>query len=43
MLALTGGVQLAFEPAEDPMPKKGDGHLDWSAVRRVRIIAVVSP
>jgi hypothetical protein len=42
-VALTGGSLLTFVPVEDPMPKKGDGHLDWAAIRCVRIIEIDSP
>jgi plasmid maintenance system killer protein len=32
--------RLIFEPANDPIPKKADGGLDWTTVTIVRILAV---
>lgn len=32
--------RLIFEPANDPIPRKPDGGLDWMAVTVVRILAV---
>jgi proteic killer suppression protein len=32
--------RLIFEPANDPVPSKADGGLDWTAVTSVRILAV---
>ncbi|MCL5023937.1 MAG: type II toxin-antitoxin system RelE/ParE family toxin [Nitrospirae bacterium] len=32
--------RLIFEPADDPIPKKKDGGLDWSKVTKVRIFGV---
>ena len=32
--------RLIFEPANDPIPKKPEGGLDWTAVTVVRILAV---
>lgn len=32
--------RLLFEPAHDPIPRKGDGGLDWSHVTAVRILRV---
>ncbi len=33
--------RLLFEPANDPVPKKPDGGLDWTKVTAVRILEVV--
>ena len=32
--------RLIFEPADEPIPKKPDGGLDWEGVKLVRILAV---
>ncbi|OGW55328.1 MAG: killer suppression protein [Nitrospirae bacterium RBG_13_43_8] len=32
--------RLIFEPADNPIPKKPDGGLDWNKVTKVRIIGV---
>ena len=32
--------RLKFEPADNPIPKKPDGGLDWSQIRTVRILRV---
>lgn len=32
--------RLIFEPANEPIPRKPDGGLDWTAVTSVRILAV---
>ena len=32
--------RLIFEPANEPIPRKPDGGLDWTAVTTVRILAV---
>ena len=32
--------RLIFEPADNPIPKKTDGGLDWSKVTEIRIIGV---
>jgi len=32
--------QLIFEPADEPIPTKSDGGLDWNQVTAVRIIGV---
>jgi plasmid maintenance system killer protein len=34
-------LRLVFEPADEPLPAKNDGGLDWSRVRAVRIREVV--
>lgn len=33
--------RLVFEPANDPVPRKQDGGLNWTAITAVRIIGVV--
>ncbi|MHA1569671.1 MAG: type II toxin-antitoxin system RelE/ParE family toxin [Alphaproteobacteria bacterium] len=37
---LDGPFRLLFEPANDPLPVKADGGLDWSGVTAVRILGV---
>jgi len=32
--------RLIFEPADDPVPRKADGGLDWSGVTTVRVLRV---
>ena len=32
--------RLIFEPANDPLPRKPDGGLDWAAVTAIRILSV---
>jgi proteic killer suppression protein len=32
--------RLIFEPANDPVPRKSDGGLDWTQVTAIRILAV---
>ncbi len=39
-LRLVGGFRLLFEIADDPIPKKVDGGLDWRMVRSVRVLGV---
>jgi plasmid maintenance system killer protein len=41
-LNLSDGKRLIFEPAADPPPSKGDGGLDWTNVRSVRVIAILN-
>ena len=33
--------RLIFEPANDPVPRKADGGLDWTQVTAVRILDVI--
>jgi proteic killer suppression protein len=33
--------RLLFEPANDPIPRKSDGGLDWSGVTAIRVIGVI--
>lgn len=39
-LRLPDGLRLLFEVADDPVPRKSDGGLDWRAVRSVRVMGV---
>lgn len=36
-LNLTGGWRLVFAPANDPVPRRDDASIDWSAVTIARI------
>ena len=37
---LTGNMRLVFEAANDPVPTRDDGGLDWGSVTEVRILEV---
>jgi len=37
---LDGPYRLIFESADEPLPKKDDGGLDWTQITRVRILGV---
>ena len=37
---LDGPYRLLFEPANNPLPEKPDGGLDWSKVTEIQIIGV---
>lgn len=37
---LDGPYRLIFEPADDPVPTKDDGGLDWSRVTTIRALGV---
>jgi proteic killer suppression protein len=39
-LRLAGGRRLLLEVADDPIPRKTDGGLDWRQVRSVRVLGV---
>jgi proteic killer suppression protein len=39
-LDLDHPYRLIFEPADEPIPTKSDGGLDWNQVTAVRIIGV---
>ena len=39
-LDLVHPQRLIFEPADDPVPRKDDGGLDWERVTAVRILEV---
>ena len=41
-LRLHGGHRLVFEAADEPLPRRPDGGLDWAAVRRIRILEIVN-
>ncbi len=32
--------RLIFEPANDPIPRKDDGGLDWTKITAIRVLAV---
>ena len=40
-VGLTDNMRLVFEPANDPIPAKADGGLDWGHVTEVRIREVI--
>lgn len=35
---LDQGFRMTFEPANEPIPRKADGGLDWSQVTAIRIL-----
>jgi plasmid maintenance system killer protein len=37
-MKLHGGFRLIFEPANEPVPAKADGGLDWTKVTAIRIL-----
>ena len=37
---LDGGRRLVFEPANESLPRKEDGGIDWSEVTAVRIVFI---
>jgi toxin HigB-1 len=39
-LTLVGLYRLVFEPANNPIPRKADGKIDWSNVNKVRIVYI---
>jgi len=39
-LDLDGPYRLVFEVADDPVPRKADGGLDWTGVTAVRILGM---
>ncbi len=39
-VSLTGNLRLVFEPADDPVPRKADGGLEWSGITEVTILEV---
>jgi proteic killer suppression protein len=39
-LRLPDGQRLLFEVADEPIPRKSDGGLDWRMVRAVRVMGV---
>lgn len=32
--------RLAFKPADSPLPRKPDGGLDWSKVKRIEVVGI---
>lgn len=36
-LDLSGGKRLVFKPANDPIPRREDGNIDWTKVTQVCI------
>ena len=38
---VTANLRLVFDPADEPVPTKEDGGLDWDRVKAVRIREVV--
>jgi len=40
---LDGPYRLIIEPANNPIPKKEDGGLDWSKVTAARIKGIIDP
>jgi proteic killer suppression protein len=39
-MSLEGGKRLIFEAADEPVPSKDDGGLDWSQVTAIRILGI---
>lgn len=39
-LELPDGKRLIFRPAENPVPRKPDGGLDWAQVRAVELVEI---
>ena len=39
-VSLDGGVRLVFEPANEPVPQKDDGGINWSEVTAVCIVFI---
>lgn len=39
-VSITRNLRLVFKPTEDPPPAKGDGGLDWQAIRAITILEV---
>ncbi len=37
---LDGGNRLILEPADDPIPTKDDGGLDWTNIKALRVVEV---
>ena len=32
--------RLVFEPADDPVPRKEDGGLDWAGVKQIQVVGI---
>lgn len=39
-LDLEGGKRLVFKPANDPIPRKDDGGIDWAKVTHICIVFI---
>ncbi|MBK1646037.1 killer suppression protein HigA [Thiocapsa imhoffii] len=39
-LRLDGGCRLVFEPADQPIPRRDDGAVEWAEVTAVRIVFI---
>ena len=39
-MRLSGNVRIVFQPADDPVPTRDDGSLDWTRVKRIRVLEV---
>lgn len=39
-VSLDGLYRLIFEPANDPVPRRADGGLDWAGVTAVRVLEI---
>jgi proteic killer suppression protein len=40
-IRLADGKRLVFEPANNPVPLRSDGGLDWSRIDAVRVLQIV--
>lgn len=40
-LDLDHPYRLVFDPVDNPIPRKPDGGLNWTAIRNIRIIGVI--
>lgn len=40
-IVIAGALRLILEPANEPLPLKSDGGLDWSRVTQIRILEIV--
>jgi proteic killer suppression protein len=39
-VSLDGPYRLILEPAHNPLPIKDDGGIDWSGIKRIRILEI---
>lgn len=39
-VSISGNHRIIFEPANDPLPVKEDGGVDWSLITKITILAV---
>ncbi len=37
---VSGNYRLVFEPANEPVPRKDDGGLDWSKITKIKILSI---